>query len=154
MPVQRVLSRGLSAALLVLAAAVCAHWFWIFVAPPVSAPLEYSSTEVLRPLDSVRRANLFGASVTPSAAAPVRTDLVLRGISASRKGGMAVIATDRGRTVTVRAGDEIAPGITLERVERDHVIVVQNGVAQRLDLPQRKPVDAAPVAGQAIPAKK
>jgi len=151
---RQMLSRTLSVALLVLLAVVCAHWFWIFFAPAVSAPADTTTTEILRPLDRIRRANLFGASATALVAAPTRSDLVVRGISADRKGGgMAVIAIDRGRTVTVRAGDEIAPGIQLERVERDHVIVVQNGIAQRIDLPQRKPVDVPPVA-TGVPLKK
>lgn len=149
---QHAASRAVAAALLVLLAVLCAHWFWIFAAPPVSGPPEPMSSDALRPLDSIRRAQLFGA--TPAAAAPVRTDLVLRGVSAARTGAMAVIALDKSRTVAVRAGDEVAPGIRLEHVAADHVIVVQNGVSQRIDLPQRKPLDAPPVAATYAPAKK
>jgi hypothetical protein len=65
---------------------------------------------------------------------------------------MAVIALDPRRTVTVRAGDEIAPGLVLERVLPTHVIIRRDGTSQRLELPQGKPVDAPPVGPG--PAKK
>jgi type II secretory pathway component PulC len=146
---QRVLSTVLSAATLVLLAIVCAYWFWIFAAPTGSAAVEPLTTATTRPLDAIRRARLFGEGAGVATAAPVRTDLVLRGISASKNGGLAVIALDRSRTVTVRSGDEIAPGILLERVLHDHVIVVQNGMTQRIELPQRKPVDTSPIAAVA-----
>jgi general secretion pathway protein C len=148
------LVRLLNGALLVLAAIVCAHWFWIFAAPVVTAPIETPLAEAARPAAMIQRAHLFGATANAPQVAPVRTDLVLRGIYANRDGGMAVIALDRGRMVTVRAGEEIAPGIKLERVLRDHVLVNQGGITQRIELPQRKPLDAPPVAPQrGYPAK-
>jgi general secretion pathway protein C len=155
MKTARAVERMIVTALLVLLAITCAHWFWIFVAPPASAPPQQLSAELLRPLDSIRRANLFGIAAQAVTTAPaVRTDLALRGVSASRTGGVAVIALDKTRTVTVRAGDEIAPGIRLERVAPDHVVVIQNGVSQRIELPQKKPVDTAPVASGYAGAKK
>jgi len=148
------MSRLLSSALILLMAIVCAHWFWRFAAPPIVAPIEATAVEALRPADTIRSARLFGeAAALPASSPQTRTDLVLRGISASRSGGLAVIALDRNRVVTVKAGEEIAPGIRLERVHSDHVIVVQNGTSQRIELPQRKPVDAAPVASAAGPRK-
>jgi len=147
---ERILSVGVSAALLIALAVLCAHWFWKFAAPPTRMPLEPMQSDAARPIEAIRGARLFGDAQVQAAAAPaVRTDLVLRGISASRSGGIAVIAVDRGRVVTAKAGEDIAPGIRLERVHRDHVIVTQNGMSQRIELPQRKPTDAAPVAATA-----
>ena len=146
--------RALNAALLILAAVVCAHWFWMFAAPSVSAPPPSPVADTLRPAETLRRANLFGAASNSPQTPAARADLVLRGIYANRDGGMAVIALDRARTVTVRSGEELAPGITLERVLRDHVIVNQGGVSQRLELPQAKPLDAPPTAPPAHAAKK
>ncbi len=148
------LIRLVNAALLALAAVVCAYWFWIFAAPAVIAPTETAFTEAVRPAEAIRRANLFGTPANAPQIVAVRTDLVLRGIVANRDGGMAVISLDRGRTVTARVGEEIAPGITLERVLRDHVLVNQGGVSQRIELPQRKPLDAPPVAPPGVYPKK
>lgn len=148
------LVRLLNSVLLVLAAIMCAHWFWIFAAPVVTASIEAPLAEAARSAALIQRAHLFGATANAPQVAAVRTDLALRGIYASRDGGMAVIALDRGRMVTVRAGEEIAPGIKLERVLRDHVLVNQGGITQRIELPQRKPLDAPPVAPQRdYPAK-
>lgn len=148
------LVRLLNAALLILAAAVGAHWFWIFAAPAVTAPMETPIAAAAHPAAVIQRAHLFGATANAPQAAPVRTDLVLRGIYANPDGGMAVIALDRGRMVTVRTGEEIAPGIKLERVLRDHVFVNQGGISQRIDLPQGQPLDVSPVAPQrGYPAK-
>lgn len=144
---ERALSLVVTTALLALLAMLCAHWFWQFAAPVNSAPVEPLRADTGGSIEALRSARLFGEpAATPASSAQLRTDLVLRGISASRSGGMAVIALDRNRVVTVKAGEEIAPGIRLERVHGDHVVVVQNGTAQRIELPQRKPVDAAPVA--------
>lgn len=68
---------------------------------------------------------------------------------------MAVIAIDKGKTVAVTTGDEVLPGVKLDKVFPDHVIVSRGGVPQRLDLPQRKPTDAPPTrSGANPPAKK
>lgn len=148
---ERALSLLATAALLALLAVLCAHWFWIFAAPVNSVPVEPLRADTGRSIETLRNARLFGEAVAaPASSSQTRTDLVLRGISASRSGGMAVIALDRNRVVTVKAGEEIAPGIRLERVYGDHVIVVQNGTSQRIELPQRKPVDAAPVAAAGV----
>ena len=137
-----------TAMLIALAATLTAHWFWIFAAPSFAEPPSSSIAESLRPVDAIRRANLFGANiqVSPPMAAGAPTDLVLRGILADRNGGMAIIAVDRHQTVAVRAGEDVAPGIRLQRVRPDHVVVEQHGVRRHLEIAPRKPLDAPPVA--------
>lgn len=144
---QRWLPMTFTLALLALIGWIAARWFWILMAPspaPLAAPL---AAEARNPVDAVINARPFGAvAVTSSTPSPQQVgDLILRGISSTRRGGIAIIAVDKGRTVAVNAGDEIAPGIRLERVLPDHVIVNRAGVPQRLELPQRKSTHVAPV---------
>lgn len=145
-----------SAALLALLAWMGAHWFWTFAAPDSDAGSAGRETGSVRPLEAIQRSGLFGVSAASPASGSTASsaDLVLRGISATRKGGMAVIAIDKGRTVAVSAGDEIVPGVRLERVLPDHVVVSRGGVAQRLDLPRRQATDAPPVSPAGTPAKR
>lgn len=149
------LPRFASLAAIAILAAVCAQWFWVFFAPQEPALPHRPEASLERPLDAIARARPFGTGPAAQPAAPApTTDLLLRGISSTRKGGMAVIAIDKGRTVAVSAGDEILPGVRLEKVQPDHVLVSRNGVQQRLELPRRKPVDAAPVAATPAAAGK
>ena len=130
--------RLLNAALLLASALVCAHWFWIFAAPPIVAPRQQSAPQPVGVVDAIRRAGLFGSAAHTAIAGRERRELVLRGIYASREGGMAVIAVDSTQPPAIRIGEEVAPGIVLERVLADHVVVNESGVARRLDLPERK----------------
>lgn len=144
-----------SLVLLALLAWTCAHWFWVFAAPEPAVLAAQVEPGPRSPLESIARANLYGASAPQPVVLAVQSDLMLRGISSTRKGGMAVIAIDKGKTVAVGNGDEIVPGVRLEKVLPDHVVISRGGVPQRLDLPQRKPTDTPPVkSSAAAPAKK
>jgi len=152
----RWLSVTSSLVLLTVLAWTCAHWFWVFAAPEPAVLASQVEPGPRNPLDSIARADLFGAAPARQPVAhAAQSDLMLRGISSTRKGGMAVIAIDKGKTVAVGSGDEIVPGVRLEKVQPDHVVISRGGVPQRLDLPQRKPTDAQPVkSGAAAPAKR
>ena len=143
-------------ALLALAAVLIAQWFWVFVAPKVTEPPESSHADPVRPLDAIRRANLFGAGerASPPISAGAPTDLVLRGILADRNGGMAVIAIERNQTVAIRAGEDVAPGVRLQSVQPDHVVVEQHGVSRRIEIAQRKPLDTPPMAASGRAPRK
>lgn len=80
---------------------------------------------------------LEGQAGAPEAVAPqTRLDMTLRGVrsGADGTGGSAVIETpDRGQRI-VAAGGEVAPGVTLQAVFEDRVIINRNGARESLFL--------------------
>lgn len=63
--------------------------------------------------------------------------------------GSAILGRGDGPQAAYRVGDELGPGLVLERVAADHVIVRDGDRARRLDLPG--PADAAASAAAASP---
>jgi len=51
--------------------------------------------------------------------------------------GYAVLRLDAQEIIAVRTGDDVAPGIRLEKVFPDHVILQRSGVRETLVWPER-----------------
>jgi general secretion pathway protein C len=120
-----------------------AYWFWQIMLRPLPPPpvSQESNPEMLA--QQVRAKQLFrkveglAGSVVEAASS---SHLALVGIvSALRgKGGLAVILVDGKKTVTVRVGEEITPGLTLSKVSRDQVELTRNGQMITLMLSTKK----------------
>lgn len=90
---------------------------------------------------SVARFHLFGitppraGSSAPGALAST-TGLILRGTLADRdpKGGVAVLDGAGDGERSFRAGEEILPGVRLEEVHADHIVLSRGGVQETLRL--------------------
>ncbi len=128
----------LSLLLLLAFAALAAHWTWRFAAPgaPQPAAAARAQVDLGAALASLRAARLFGA--TEGGAAVEREtslNLKLRGVFAALGGlpALAILAVD-GQDLAVATGSEIQPGVTLDAVAPDHVILVNRGARERLDL--------------------
>lgn len=81
-----------------------------------------------------------GAPPAGRKAPPTRLNLKLRGVLAlgNGKGVALIVGSGRGEQVYA-PGDEILSGVRLQAVHADHVILVRNGVEERLDLPKGPP---------------
>lgn len=123
---------------------VLAYWTWAWFAPkpkPVETPWAQPSER------TGAAAGLFGPAERgePTSAvtgAPVK----LLGIVAASGGkpGYAVLQLDGRQILAVRSGEPVAPGIRLEEVRRDHVVLTRQGVREKLVWPTHVPA-AAPV---------
>jgi hypothetical protein len=120
-----------------------AYWFWQITVRPVPPPMVGQEIHPEKLAQQVRARQLFG-KIESLAGAAVATasssHLALVGIvSALRgKGGLAVILVDGKKTVTVRVGEEITPGLTLSKVARDQVELSRNGQLITLMLSVKK----------------
>jgi len=121
---------------------VLARWTWVLLAPaPPVAPLPAPAPiDLQAALDEVLRARLFSSQPVaepPAAAAP--RDLQLAGIlaTAPRGGGWAVLQVGSKAQQVAIAGSEIAPGVVLDQVFTDHVVVRRQGNRERIDLSRR-----------------
>lgn len=120
-----------------------AYWTQLFITPPrpqaAAAPQPLDADQLL---EAVRAAHLFGAapaSSSASTASITALDLKLHGVFAAngKLPAMAIISVENKGDLPFVNGDNVLPGVTLEAVEPDHVILRRSGVTERLDLEQK-----------------
>lgn len=86
---------------------------------------------------------LFGASVAQSQSLD---GLQLAGVFAAANGGGFATFQTRSGPIAVFPGDEVIPGIRLDKIARDHVVVLSAGVPKELHLREDKSGAAAPIS--------
>ena len=135
--------------LLLALAALLAHWTWRFAAPvpPVPAAGARADVQLGAALDALRSARLFGAAAGEAGAVERVTSLnmKLQGVFAAQGGlpAMAILNAD-GQDLAVATGNEIVAGVVLDAVAPDHVVLLNHGVRERLDLdPVGRPLTLA-----------
>lgn len=116
---------------------IAAYWTWAWFAPrpEVRAPVAADSAA------GMSAAGLFGiAAVNSGAAAPTGLAIELLGVVAAVGGraGYAVVRLDAKEILAVRAGDELAPGIRIEKVFPDHVTLERDGRLETLAWPEKQ----------------
>ncbi|MCR9269582.1 MAG: type II secretion system protein N [Henriciella sp.] len=147
-PVRRVLEVLLVGVVAILAARLA----WLLISPTDSV-----AKQVDRPLPSPIQSTASGVSVTTDRSVLIQdnpfqqgavediiedvpeTNLNLRlnGLRMSGEGGAsgnAIIETPDGVGKNYRVGDEIIPGVTLERILSDRVIIIRDGATETLML--------------------
>jgi hypothetical protein len=121
---------------LALAAWLAAGWFWHLTGPePVIAVMQ-QITDPLAAARSVTQRHLFGNAETTSAAELAPRNFTLLGAmtASQQQPGFAVLAETGKPAVSVFEGDELAPGIRLEKVMPDKVSIIFNGRSETLEL--------------------
>jgi general secretion pathway protein C len=125
--------------LLLTLAALLAHWTWRFAAPvpPLPGADARADVKLGAALEALRSAKLFGAAEGGGATAERATtlNLKLHGVFAALGGlpALAILAVD-GKDQAIATGKEIQPGVVLDAVAPDHVILLNRGARERLDL--------------------
>lgn len=78
--------------------------------------------------------NLFGVSARLEAAP---SSYQLKGVivAPSAKDSVAIIVVEGKPNFTIGLGKELMPGVRLEAVKSDHVMVSESGISRRIDLP-------------------
>lgn len=118
--------------LFIVLCASLAYWgLQLFKPPlrPVAAPPR-AATEV-RPEAA---AALLGGATTVAAA----SNYQLRGVifSGNASDSVAILSADGKPAQAVRSGMEVVPGVTVEEVHRAYVLLSEDGVAKRVELPE------------------
>ncbi len=146
-PVRRVVEIGLVLILAVSAARV----FWLVQAPqasvsilqdrPLPTPVSRTETSVTGDRSLLVRINPFetGGRVEIPEAPETQLNLRLAGLimSTDAFGGSAQVATPDNQTNRYITGDEILPGVVLQRILSDRVILNRNGESETLMLSGR-----------------
>lgn len=142
--------------LAVLCAIQVARLFWIMLTP--LGPLGGWQAPTANLVPPSARVALFSGfdpfyrNDAPSTATQNVTslDLVLFGVRANEGsgGGAAIIAGADGIQNSFAVGEEVAPGVTLDAVAFDHVILSRGGVKESLYLDQSVPAETVGVSAQ------
>jgi general secretion pathway protein C len=144
--------RAATVALAVLLVASVTDWLLTFSArrtptEPVRV-LDASAVEPAQVADVMPVARLFGAS-SSSEAGGIRALGVMAEGGTGR--GIAVLGIEGKPAKSYRSGDLVAPGVILQEVERDGVVISRAGVAQELRISK---APAAPLSPVSVPAAR
>lgn len=128
-----------NAGLLVFFLWLLSRWIWSFFPAPQGAPPRLPPTQAATGdrVAAIGKARLFGSAAEPAASTGLTSlNFKLLGVFAARRqeGMAAVINTGEPKNKAVRAGEEVAPGIVLDKVFADHVLLRRHGVTERLNL--------------------
>lgn len=124
-----------------------ANIFWTVSAPAGSSPSGQMETDAQRAAQGIGNRHLFGqyiAAVGPMAAP---SNLKLTGVITAQREGQrayAFITVEGKAAQLVKEGEEIAPGITLQRVLARQVEIQRNGQNQTLTLPENSKAQTNP----------
>lgn len=135
------------------------YWTQLFFTPPrPQAAATQPSLDTERLLETVRAARLFGAADSSSAetASTTALDLQLHGVFAAhgKLPAMAIIKVENKGDLPFSKGDTVLPGVTLEAIEPDHVLLRRSGITERLALEQNiLPQDPAAAISAPQPAE-
>ncbi len=129
--------------LALLAGLSFAYWGWLLwqgtraprVAPAESAS-PAASTATAAPAIA---AHLFAPAVASGNAAQARGDFKLAGTFAGQKNrpGYAIIVGADGKPASFARGAEVAPGVVLQEIAADHVLLRRDGNSEKLELPSK-----------------
>lgn len=108
---------------------------WRLVQPSGPAVFRGAAEEV--DLGVLPRSQLFGAPASPQAAeslAPTNLNLTLTGVMARPVGGCALVIVQGQPESAFCAGEDLTPGVRLDTVERDRIVILRNGARETVPL--------------------
>jgi general secretion pathway protein C len=142
----------------VLFIALCAslaYWAMQFFKPPVR-PVAAPPASVQAPPNIDAAATLFGGKGNTALA----SNFQLKGVimAGNAADSVAIIAADGKPAQAVRANAEVLPGVKITEVNRSYVLLMDNGVEKRVELPEDAKLasgigSAAPVATTSLPSR-
>jgi len=106
------------------------------IAQPGSPAVTRGSADMVD-LSVLTRAQLFGpvaAQQTEASLAPTNLNLTLTGVMARPVGGCALVIVQGQPESAFCTGEDLTPGVRLEKVERDHIVIARNGALETVPL--------------------
>lgn len=125
--------------LLVVGGVLAARWFW-YLATPAETPTAppRGRIQLGAAAATLVDAHLFGAAPSGSGERVTNLNVKLKGVFASGSDAPAfAILNTGGKDEAARAGREIVPGVVLESVYPEHVVLRRNGALERVNLEER-----------------
>jgi general secretion pathway protein C len=113
-----------------------AYWAMQLFKPPVR-PVAAPPRAVQAEVRTEAAMSLLGGGRSQGATA-VATNYQLKGVvvAGNMRDSVAILSADGKPAQAVRADMEILPGVTVQEVHRDHVVLSEGGVSKRVELPE------------------
>jgi general secretion pathway protein C len=120
-----------------------AYWAMQLFKPPVRAVAAPSQT-MQPPPRLEAAANLLGGRTIVAVASNYQLKGVV--VSSNPAESVAILAANGKPSKAFRANAEVMPGVTVKEVQRGYVLLLENGVGKRVELPEKskKQVQAQP----------
>jgi hypothetical protein len=134
---QRYGFRFLNIVMLLALCALAAKWTWVFLAPaPIALP-EVPGIAVTQAAQSIIADHLLTGKET-SGQPPY--NIKLEGVFAAENKGQGVaIFLLSGKSVMVPLKGQVMPGMSVNAIDQDHVVLDYDGVQERLNLEEQSP---------------
>jgi general secretion pathway protein C len=138
--------------------AALAYWAMQFFKPP-TRPVAAPPPSAQAPVNVDAAASLFGGK----GSAAVASNFQLKGVilAGTPADSVVIIAADGKPAQAIRVNSEIAPGVKVKEVNRRYVVLLDNGVEKRVELPEDAKLaagieggSAAPVATTSLPPRR
>lgn len=116
-----------------------ANIYWTLNAPESVRPSAQMETDVQKAQQAIAGRHLFGVYVAASSPVSAPSDIKLNGAIAADKAGQrayALLSIEGKPSQLVREGEDLAPGITLKRVDTRQVELQRGGQSVILRLPE------------------
>ncbi len=136
---QRHIAGAMTVALAIFFCWLLARWTWVFVTPR-ELPAPVASPAVFDAIEPILGAHLFGAQAKDGTKAQPLTalQLKLRGVFATgRPQAASAVINSGAKDDAYRVGDAVLPGVVLEAVASDHVLLRRQGVLEQLNLEEK-----------------
>lgn len=138
----------------ILFIALCAsgaYWAMQLFKPPVR-PVAAAPRPAATAVRPEAAAMLFGGKGAKTA---VASNYQLKGVIFSPVPGesVAILSADGKPAQAIRIDMEVAPGVTVKEVHRQYVMLLEDGVAKRVELPEELQAQASPAAASPVPAR-
>lgn len=154
LPAVQIAATVAATALLAVTLALSTWRLW----PPPERPLaERTTASGAIDLSMLATTNPFAPGGTIERPAPVTSDLartslnlVLSGVMLGSKGGCALLSADGAPEAAYCMGEAILPGVRLDALYRDRIVISRNGVRELVML---KDADTVALASGAVPAQ-
>lgn len=120
-----------------------AQWTWLIAAPqsPLMPPPSEAAADLAAALTQITTSGLFTTrtdAVQAEVSAPTALNLKLVGIVAAtprREQSLAVLNLNNKGNEVVREGSEIAAGIVVDHISKNHVVIRRQGLQERVEFP-------------------
>jgi general secretion pathway protein C len=106
---------------------------WRIIQP--GSPIVVRSSSEAVDLGALTRAQLFGPAAPQTRAAetslaPTNLNITLTGVAMRAVGGCALVIVQGQPESAFCAGEELSPGVRLDAVERDRIVILRNGARE------------------------
>ncbi len=124
--------------MLIALCALAAKWTWVFLTPVTQALPGGTYMPTGDAAETIIDHRLLNNRTVMNLPPP---NLVLEGVfaAANGSGGVAILRDSGGKSMMLPSTAQIQPGMRLDGIYRDHVVIDRDGVKSRLNLKENAP---------------